>query len=305
MKTTYGYCRVSTQKQKLDRQRANILAEAPEAIIFEESFTGTTTDRPQWKKLVKAVKKDDVIIFDEVSRMSRNAEEGFQIYEELFKKGVELIFLKERHIDTSVFKKAESKLLDTQIDTGSKATDKLMKNIIDAINVYQLDVIREQIYIAFEKAESEVNHLHVRTSEGMRASGATNVYDADGNLIEQGSISKAKTGKKLTTKKSIEAKETIRKHSKDFGGSLSDADCQKLAQCSRNSFYKYKRELKLEDEITRRIENSDSYIEKESLRRLEYEESHGRKASIKKIEKQVREEVEQKIREEVYGEEEQ
>lgn len=53
-----------------------------------------------------------------------------------------------------------------------------------------------------------------------------------------------KTGVKLTTKKSVSAKEIIRTHSKDFGGTLSDAECIKLAGISRNSFYKYKREIK-------------------------------------------------------------
>lgn len=40
------------------------------------------------------------------------------------------------------------------------------------------------------------------------------------------------------------AKTIIKTRSRDFGGDLNDADCQKLAGCSRNSFYKYKRELK-------------------------------------------------------------
>ena len=53
-------------------------------------------------------------------------------------------------------------------------------------------------------------------------------------------------GAKLTTKKSIEAKKQIQKHSKDFNGALSDADCMKLIGLARNTFYKYKRELKAE-----------------------------------------------------------
>ena len=51
-------------------------------------------------------------------------------------------------------------------------------------------------------------------------------------------------GRKLVTKKSLSAKEIIRKYSKDFGGSLSDAECIKLAGVSRNTFYKYKAEIK-------------------------------------------------------------
>ena len=49
----------------------------------------------------------------------------------------------------------------------------------------------------------------------------------------------------LTTKKSIDCKAIIQKHSKDFGGTLNDPDVIKLCGCSRNSYYKYKHELKI------------------------------------------------------------
>ena len=51
-------------------------------------------------------------------------------------------------------------------------------------------------------------------------------------------------GTRLTTKKSLECKAIIHKHSKDFGGSLEDPDVIKLCGCSRNSYYKYKREIR-------------------------------------------------------------
>ena len=51
------------------------------------------------------LKENDTIIFDSVSRMSRNAEEGIQLYMELFNKGVNLIFLKESYINTDTYKK--------------------------------------------------------------------------------------------------------------------------------------------------------------------------------------------------------
>jgi len=51
-------------------------------------------------------------------------------------------------------------------------------------------------------------------------------------------------GTRLTTKKSLECKAIIQKHSKDFGGSLEDPDVIKLCCCSRNSYYKYKKEIK-------------------------------------------------------------
>ena len=55
-------------------------------------------------------------------------------------------------------------------------------------------------------------------------------------------------GAKLITKKSIAAKAVIRQHSKAFGGSLSDGECARLAEISRNTYYKYKSEIKAEKE---------------------------------------------------------
>ena len=51
-------------------------------------------------------------------------------------------------------------------------------------------------------------------------------------------------GTTLTTKKALECMAIIKKHSKDFGGSLEDPDVIKLCNCSRNSYYKYKKEAK-------------------------------------------------------------
>ena len=52
----------------------------------------------------------------------------------------------------------------------------------------------------------------------------------------------------MTTKKSIQAKEIIKKYSKDFDGTLKDIDVIKLAGISRNSYYKYKAEITKEQE---------------------------------------------------------
>ncbi|MBQ3158690.1 MAG: recombinase family protein, partial [Clostridia bacterium] len=137
----WGYCRISQRKQSIDRQIRNIKKEYPEAVIIEEAYTGTTTDRKEWNKLYNKVKSGDTIIFDSVSRMSRNAEEGFKAYEELFNRGIELVFLKEPHINTSTFKVAKEKsipLTGTSIDY-----------ILEGINNYLLAIAKEQIIIAF------------------------------------------------------------------------------------------------------------------------------------------------------------
>ena len=103
----YGYVRVSTQTQKIDRQISNITREYPDVIIKSEKATGTKLDiRTVFNNLLKIVKVGDTIVFDSVSRMSRNAEEGFNLYEDLYNKGIELVFLKENYINTATYKKA-------------------------------------------------------------------------------------------------------------------------------------------------------------------------------------------------------
>ena len=220
----YGYCRISTSKQNIERQVRNIERDYPNAKIIKEVYTGTKIDRIEFNKLLKVVKQGDTIVFDSVSRMSRNAEEGFRLYEELFNKGIELVFIKEQHINTSTYKKA--------LNNNIEMTNTNVDFILDGINKYLMALAKEQIILAFAQAEKEVQDLHQRTKEGIETA------RLNGKQIGQ------RAGIKLTTKKSIKAKEDIIKYSKDFKGSLSDVDVMKLIGISRNSFYKYKKELK-------------------------------------------------------------
>lgn len=100
----YGYARTSRKSQNVERQIRNIMQCSPNAVILKEAFTGTTQDRPVWRKLFQRLQPDDVVIFDSVSRMSRNAEEGFAEYEALYHRGVTLIFIKEPAINTEAYR---------------------------------------------------------------------------------------------------------------------------------------------------------------------------------------------------------
>ena len=228
----YAYCRVSTQHQKIARQITNITAIYPNATIIREFFTGTTQNRPQWEKFIPQVKKDDTIVFDSVSRMSRNAEEGFKDYKMLYERGVRLIFLNEPLINTSVFDSTRNNLLNIDITTGNAAVDTFFKGNIELINNFMMALAEEQIKAAFDQSEKEVTDLHSRISQGIR--------EANKNGTQIG-LTK---GTSLTTKKSLDCITIIRKHSKDFGGTLEDPDVMKLCGCSRNSYYKYKKEAK-------------------------------------------------------------
>ena len=85
MSKQYGYCRISTAKQSIERQIRNISSAYPNAQIITEVYTGTKFQgRKELDKLLKTVKENDTVIFDSVSRMSRNADEGFNMYQELY-----------------------------------------------------------------------------------------------------------------------------------------------------------------------------------------------------------------------------
>ncbi len=220
----YGYARISTAKQNIERQIRNIEKSYPDAHMVKEVFTGTKIQsRKELDKLLKKVKEGDTIIFDSVSRMSRNAEEGFKLYEELYHKGIELVFLKEPHINTSTYKNA--------LESNIQMTGTNVDFILDGINKYLMSLAKEQIRLAFGQAEKEVQDLHQRTKEGIETA------RLNGKQIGQ------KKGARLNVKKAAPAKEQIRKYNKDFGGQLNNQETWELIGISKMTFYKYKREI--------------------------------------------------------------
>ena len=241
MTTTYGYGRISTKQQSIERQVRNILREYPEAKIITETFSGRVSSRPEFDRLLKRVKAGDTIIFDSVSRMSRNADEGFALYKELYSKGVNLVFLKEHHIDTETYRKELERQIPT-VNTGDKDADSLLQAIIDALNTYVLHLAEKQIKLAFEQSEKEVEDLRQRTREGIETA-RRNGKQIGGH----------KAGVKIVIKKAAPVKEVIMKYSKDFNGSLNDTEVRavldaKNLHVANNTYYRYKRELRQNDE---------------------------------------------------------
>lgn len=230
----YGYCRVSTTHQRITRQVTNITELYPEATLIKEYYTGTTQSRPLWDKLMKQLNPGDSIVFDSVSRMSRNADEGFKDYKNLYESGINLIFLNEPLINTSIFDSTKTNLLEISIKTGNTAIDDYFTGNINLINNLLMALAEEQIKSAFLQSEKEVSDLHSRISQGIR--------EAKKNGTQIG----LEKGASLTTEKSIRCKEIIKKHAVEFGGTLTDTEVMTLCKISRNSYYKYKKELKLE-----------------------------------------------------------
>lgn len=227
----YGYCRISTNKQNIERQEWNIKAAFPDAVIIREAYSGTKVEgRKAFENLRSKAECGDTIVFDSVSRMSRNAVEGFKIYKELYERGVELVFLKEPQINTSTYKNAQQQSI-SDIKTGDEDTDALINAVTQAVSLYVIRLAEKQILLAFEQAEKEVADLHQRTREGIETA---RLAGKQIGMVQ---------GKKLNVKKAAAAKEAIRKYSKNFDGTLNDKDAIVLVGVARNTYFKYKKEL--------------------------------------------------------------
>lgn len=222
----YGYARISTIHQSIERQNRNILEKYPSARLINESYTGTSSERKAWRSLMKRVKRGDVIVFDSVCRMSRNADDGIKDYMELLDRGIQLEFLKEPTINSEIY-------LNQLENSKIEMTDnEIINEVLSGINKALKLLAEQQVKIAFEQAEKEVQDLKQRTKEGILTAKA------------KGKIIGRPEGSKITTKKSIKIKEKILKLSKSFDGSLTDKEILELLPVSRNSYYKYKSELK-------------------------------------------------------------
>lgn len=220
----YGYARISTAKQDIERQLRNIRAVEPTAKIYQEVFTGTkTTGRKKFHELLSKVVPGDTIIFDSVSRMSRNAKEGFDLYKKLYDQGVNLIYINEPYISTNVYRDATKTMVPltgTDVDV-----------ILEGVNEYLLTLAEQQIKIAFEQAQKERDDLSERTKQGIETA-----------RINGKQIGRAR-GTRVYTKKAETSKKKIAKLSKTFGGNNTDKDLISMLGIDKNTYYKYKREL--------------------------------------------------------------
>ncbi len=218
----YGYARISSKHQNIDRQIRNIKSRYPDAIMIIEVYTGRTQDCPKWVNLISMVKENDKIVFDSVSRMSRTSDEGFADYKALYQRGITLEFINEPQIDTAVYRES------LQIDIPMTGTDADL--ILKGVEQYLMKLAEKQIKIAFDQAQKEVDDLRQRTIEGLQTA----------------RLSGKKLGRphgRCITEKERKAKNIIIKRDRLFGGDLCPTDCMKVIGISRNTYYRYRKDL--------------------------------------------------------------
>ena len=98
----YGYIRVSTREQNEDRQMIALReVGVPEINIFLDKQSGKDFNRPQYKKMLRKLKKDDLLYIKSIDRLGRNYEEILQQWRVLTKeKGIDIVVLDMPLLDT-------------------------------------------------------------------------------------------------------------------------------------------------------------------------------------------------------------
>lgn len=90
--TVYGYARVSTVGQDLEAQ-IQALEKEGATKIYQEKFTGTKTDRPQFNELLSILEAGDTLMVTKLDRIARSATQGSDLVKDLIKKGIRVNIL--------------------------------------------------------------------------------------------------------------------------------------------------------------------------------------------------------------------
>lgn len=222
MANIYTYKRIST-KESSDKQSFQRQARALETyaknnkieylLEFQDDVSGATFDRPQWKKLESILQSGDTIIFKEVSRFTREFENGFKKYMELMNKGINLVFLDNPTISTNYIQN-----LMRVAENQQRIAKKALENTIELLLMVELD-----------RVEVERVTISKRIKQGIEASDKPSGRK-QGQLDKMSDELKADI-KKFLTDRSIKQIDLMNKHN-----------------ISRNTLKKYVEIIKNEEE---------------------------------------------------------
>ena len=146
--TIYGYIRVSTREQNEDRQRLALAAlPGPEENIYMDKQSGKDFERPQYRRLVRRLRRDDLLYVKSIDRLGRNYSEILEQWRML---------TKEKGVDIAVL---DMPLLDTR--RGK-----------DLMGTFLSDIVLQVLSFV---AENERDNIRQRQAEGIAAAKARGV----------------------------------------------------------------------------------------------------------------------------------
>lgn len=158
----FGYARVSTEEQNLNRQ-LDQLKEAGVEKVYKEKITGTKKDRPELSKLLEYARKGDTIVITDLTRISRSTKDLFALVDELGERGINIKSLKETWLDTTT------------------AQGKLMFTIMAGLSQFERDLISERTKEGLKSARARGKQGGRPTTDKKNIDNALMLYD-DGKM---------------------------------------------------------------------------------------------------------------------------
>lgn len=161
--TTYFYQRISTKessdKQSFQRQDKSLERYAKskklsytERYIYKDDVSGSTFNRPQWLELEGNLKPFDTIVFKEISRFTRQAEEGYEKYMELMNNDIELVFIDNPTVSTSYIKQLMNIASSQQLVARTA-----LESTIKLLLIVELDRVQQEREIIAGRIKQGIN----------------------------------------------------------------------------------------------------------------------------------------------------
>ena len=170
----YGYARVSTTDQKLENQ-IDLLKSAGADKIFREKYTGTTTQRPEFQKLLNELEANDTLTVTKLDRFARNTTEALELIQKLFKQNIKVNILNMGVIDNtptgqliftifSAFAQFERDLIVTRTQEGKMYAREHDPNFREGRPRTYSD---EQIQLAYELRQQGMTYKMIARKTGI------------------------------------------------------------------------------------------------------------------------------------------
>ena len=211
----YFYMRISTKEernlQSYARQEKALKKYAEEnklifsdRYIYKDDITGSTFERAEWKELEGNLNSGDSIVFKEISRFTREAENGYKKYMELMSKGISLIFLDNPTVSTDYIK---------ELTNVAQSQDLVAKTAMEGI-------IKVLLIVELDRCQKEREIFIARVKQGIAAS--EKVQGRKKGQLDKLTDELLEDIKKYSIDRNVKAIDIMRKHS-----------------ISRNTFKKY------------------------------------------------------------------